>query len=66
VLAAGEKVYVERKAKKVHKPAPEHVVAQGESLREIAQQYGIRRKALYALNPGMEEYPKPGTVVILR
>ncbi|HKM31152.1 MAG: LysM peptidoglycan-binding domain-containing protein [Bacteroidales bacterium] len=65
-LVVGEKVYLERKAKKVAKTAPDNTVISGESLPDIAQRYGIRLQVLRSLNPGLEDYPAPATLVRLR
>ena len=65
-LAVGEKVYLERKAKRASSAAPVQITLSDESLTEVAQRYGIRLNALRKLNPGMEEFPVQGTLIRLR
>ncbi|MDR0995680.1 MAG: glucosaminidase domain-containing protein, partial [Tannerella sp.] len=55
-LKAGEIVYLRAKKRKADKPNYEHVVKAGESLHDIAQQYGIRLKSLYKLNHKQPDY----------
>ncbi len=65
VLHDGEIVFL--KAKKNHADAGEHIVAQNETMREIAQLYGIKLKRLYRMN--MMTYgtqPKPGDKILLK
>ncbi len=61
----GEVYYLEKKEKRAK--VPFHVVAKGQSLREIAQQYGIQLASLITyndLNP--EQKPAPGRILWLQ
>jgi len=61
----GEVIYLQ--PKRDHAATDWHVVAQGETIRDIAQRYGIRLQSLISLNllqPG--EAPKPGDLLSLR
>lgn len=55
VLKAGEMVYLQKKKKYAAEGLEFHVVECGETLREIAQKYGIRIKTLRKLN-GLDKY----------
>lgn len=58
VPQAGEMVYIQAKRSRVAQKGAVHIVKTGESLRSIAQRYGIRTQALYKMN-GMQ----PGDVL---
>jgi hypothetical protein len=63
----GDIVYLQKKKKKADKPYYDHVVKIGESMHDIAQQYGIRIKNLYKMNKKDPEYiPTEGDVLKLR
>lgn len=49
-LAAGERVYLKRKAAKAVKGMDKHVCTEGETLREVSQKYAIRLKSLMKMN----------------
>jgi hypothetical protein len=64
VFKTGERVYLQPKKRFGSKIS--HEVKEGETMRDISQQYGIRLKALYRLNkltPGTQ--PVPGTTLKL-
>ncbi|MDR2969267.1 MAG: LysM peptidoglycan-binding domain-containing protein, partial [Tannerellaceae bacterium] len=66
-LQPGDIVYLQKKKKKADKPYYDHVVKIGESMHDIAQQYGIRIKNLYKMNKKDPEYiPTEGDVLKLR
>ncbi|SJZ33074.1 glucosaminidase domain-containing protein [Porphyromonas cangingivalis] len=66
-LTPGDIVYLQPKRSKAVPPHYEHVVKVGESIHQIAQTYGIKISALYALNRLSEEYvPNEGDVLLLR
>lgn len=66
-LADGEVVYLERKRKQSAKHLDKHVVAQGETLYSLSQQYGVRLKFLYKYNNLTEgEEPIEGDIIYLR
>lgn len=66
-LQPGDIVYLQKKKKKADKPHYDHVVKIGESMHDIAQQYGIRIKNLYKMNRKDPEYiPTEGDVLKLR
>ncbi|HPV88008.1 MAG TPA: glucosaminidase domain-containing protein [Bacteroidales bacterium] len=65
-LAVGEKVYLERKAKKGPKGVSTWTTVAGETLHYVSQRFGIRLESLRRLNPGIEDRPAPGTVLDLR
>ena len=66
-LTVGQKLYISRKHSKAEKKYKTHVVKNGETMHDIAQQYAIRLKSLYKLNL-MEEgtQPNEGDVIQLR
>ncbi|OQB70501.1 MAG: Exo-glucosaminidase LytG precursor [Bacteroidetes bacterium ADurb.Bin139] len=65
-LAAGEKVYLQRKAGRGASELAFWSSVPGESLADISQRFGIRLQALRKLNPGVTDNPTAGTVVRLR
>ncbi|MDD4919397.1 MAG: glucosaminidase domain-containing protein [Bacteroidales bacterium] len=65
-LAAGEKVYLERKAGRGERGEASWSSVPGESLSDISQRFGIRLQSLRKLNPGVTDYPPARTVVRLR
>lgn len=65
LLREGEKVYIKPKRKRSSQ-ADTHVLGENESMRDVAQQYGIRLRKLYRMNemdPGTR--PPPGTRIYL-
>ena len=66
-LSPGTEVYLKPKRKQAVKGLDKHVVEEGETMRSIAQRYGIRLKNLYKMN-GMEDYdvPREGDIIKLR
>ena len=66
-LQIGELVYLEKKKNKAEKSHKIHVVAKGESMRQISQLYGIKLKKLYKMN-GLPEgrQPQEGETLKLR
>ena len=63
----GEVVYLQRKLKKAKYVPFTHVVNAGESMHDIAQQYGIRIHALYDMNHmPYTAVPKAGQVLQLK
>lgn len=66
-LQKGDIIYLQKKKTKADKPHYDHVVQIGESMHDIAQQYGIRIKNLYKMNKKDEDYiPVEGDVLKLR
>ncbi len=66
-LQPGDIIYLQKKKKKADKPYYDHVVKIGESMHDIAQQYGIQIKSLYKMNKKDPEYiPTEGDVLKLR
>ncbi len=66
-LMAGMKVYLQTKKNMASKHYPLHEVKEGESMYQIAQEYGIQLKKLYDLNNiPYTEGPKVGQVLKLR
>lgn len=66
-LKHAERVYFERKRRSYKGDRKNHVVQPGETMYEIAQQYGIRLEKLYVRNrmyPGSE--PAAGETVVLK
>lgn len=49
-LEQGEIVYLQRKASKAVKGLDKHICVEGESLRDIAQKYGVRLSSLVKMN----------------
>ncbi len=67
VPEAGEPVYLQAKRSKAPRGNDWHVVQQGESLRSIAQWYGIKLQSLRKLNNlSNEAYVRSGDVLSLR
>lgn len=66
-LDPGSPVYLKPKKKQAVKGLEKHVVEEGETMRGIAQRYGIRLKNLYKMN-GMTEVdvPHEGDIIKLR
>lgn len=66
-LAPGTEVYLTSKKGQAVKGLDKHVVEAGETMRSIAQRYGVRLKSLYKLN-GMADYdvPREGDIIKLR
>ena len=66
-LAPGTEVYLKPKKKQAVKGFDKHVVENGETMRSISQEYGIRLKSLYKIN-GMAEsdVPREGDIIRLR
>ncbi len=63
-LKEGEKVYVQAKARRSEEYY--HYVKEGETMKNIAQQYGIKLRALYRINNMRRgEQPIPGAVLNL-
>ncbi len=60
-------LYIENKRRNAHPDFKTHIVAEGESLHDISQQYGVRLNRLYYFNNlrGGEE-PRPGDRINLR
>ncbi|HHV02945.1 MAG: glucosaminidase domain-containing protein [Bacteroidales bacterium] len=65
-LAVGEKVYLERKAKKGPEGVSTWTTLNGETLHYVSQRFGIRLESLRRLNPGTVDHLLPGTVLHLR
>ena len=66
-LAPGTKVYIEAKGSQAVKGLDSHVVEPGETLRDIAQDFGVKLKSLRKMN-GLSagEEPEPGQLIRLR
>lgn len=66
-LSPGTEVYLKPKKNQAVKGLGKHVVEDGETMRSIAQRYGIKLKNLYKMN-GMEDYdvPREGDIIKLR
>lgn len=65
-LVDGEVIYLQPKRSKNHKYS-NHIVAKGETLRWISQEYGIKMRHLYKYNEfSLGEEPAPGQKVWLR
>ena len=67
VFTEGEIVYLKPKRRKADSKYETHTVQQGESMRDISQQYAVKLNRLYRMNKmerGTE--PKPGAVLNLR
>jgi hypothetical protein len=65
LLKEGEKVYIKSKRKR-SSHTDTHILGDNESMRDVAQQYGIRLRKLYRMNemsPGTR--PAPGTRIYL-
>ena len=67
VLQPGTVVYLRAKKKGAAKGIDKYVIEEGESLREVAQRYGVKLKSLLKLN-GFEEgfVPREGDIILLR
>ena len=66
-LQEGEVVYLEAKKRESAPNLDKHVVEEGETMRQLAQRYAVKKKKLYEYNhlrPGSE--PEPGTILLLR
>ncbi len=50
ILEAGDRVYIEKKKRKLYIGPKLHIVKEGETMESISQIYGIRLKSLYAKN----------------
>jgi LysM repeat protein len=61
-------VYLQKKKKQAVKGLDKHIVEEsGETLRDIAQRYGVRLSSLLRMNRFPEGYvPKEDEVIILR
>lgn len=66
-LSPGTEVYLKQKKGQAVKGLEKHVVEEGETMRSIAQRYGVRLKNLYKLN-GMAEHDvlREGDILKLR
>lgn len=66
-LPPGTEVYLKPKKKQAVKGLDKHVVENGETMRSIAQRYGIKLKNLYKMN-GMADFdvPREGDIIRLR
>lgn len=63
----GEIVYLQAKKSKAAKGLDMHVVAAGESLRSIAQRFGVRKSAIVRMNKLADDYvPSEGDTIKLR
>ncbi len=67
-LYPGQWVYLQRKKRKAARGEEYHTVREGETLYNVAQQYGIRLENLYQLNKLSFDAPEPlpSTVLYLR
>ncbi len=66
-LLPGTVVYLKPKKKSAAKGVEKYVVEEGESLRDIAQRYGVRLASMLRLNGFEKGYvPQEGDVVLLR
>ena len=66
-LLPGTVVYLKPKKKSAAKGVEKYVVEEGESLRDIAQRYGVRLASMLRLNGFEKGYvPREGDVVLLR
>ncbi len=63
----GTKVYLRAKKKQTSKGLEKHVMEEGETMRDIAQRYGVKLSNLYKMN-GMSEgdVPREGDIIKLR
>lgn len=65
ILHDGEIVFL--KGKKNHATVEEHIVKQNETMRDIAQMYGVKLNKLYRMNMmNSGSQPKPGDKIILK
>lgn len=66
-LSPGTEVYLKQKKGQAVKGLEKHVVEEGETMRSIAQRYGVRMKNLYKIN-GMADtdVPREGDIIKLR
>lgn len=66
-LSPGTEVYLKQKKGQAVKGLEKHVVEEGETMRSIAQRYGVRMKNLYKIN-GMADtdVPREGDILKLR
>lgn len=66
-LAVGTKLYLKPKRNKAEKKYREHLVVEGETMRDLSQRYAVKIKSLYKLN-GWEKGVEPvnGSKVKLR
>ena len=64
---AGSVAYLKQKKGQAVKGLEKHVVEEGETMRSIAQRYGVRMKNLYKIN-GMADtdVPREGDIIKLR
>ena len=66
-LAPGTEVYLKPKKGQAVKGLDKHVVEEGETLRSIAQRYGVRMKSLYKLNAMTDaDVLREGDIIKLR
>ena len=66
-LLLGTVVYLKPKKKSAAKGVEKYVVEEGESLRDIAQRYGVRLASMLRLNGFEKGYvPREGDVILLR
>ena len=66
-LLPGTVVYLKPKKKSAAKGVEKYVVEEGESLRDIAQRYGVRLASMLRLNGFEKGYvPREGDVILLR
>ena len=66
-LKAGERVYIEAKRSQTRRGVESHVVEAGETMRSIAQDFGVKEKSLRKLNGfAADEEPEEGDQLRLR
>ena len=66
-LKPGQPLYLQPKRRKAEQGDDVHIVAEGETMRDISQKYGVRMKDLYRMNRMDEgQYLLPGTKISLR
>lgn len=66
-LFPGTVVYLQKKKNQAAKGLDKHVIESGETMRDIAQKYGIRLSSLYKMNGMSEDYvPVEGDIIKLR
>jgi hypothetical protein len=66
-LDSGMIIYIQPKRFRAEKGNDTHIIEEGETLRDVSQEYGVRIRSLYRKNhlePGMPV--EPGTVIYLR
>lgn len=66
-LTPGTVVYLQKKKKQASKGLEKHVLESGETMRDIAQRYGIRLASLYKINRmTADDVPVEGDIIKLR